>query len=376
MPSQPAVRRGYAEVTWAELAKIALIIIQLPFVLVYQLITSPFVEHNSTRPWIRILVDSLFRHLTWSTNIHELQWVFKTPGLNNYADWTKKNDLPYTVDEIGEDARLFWVGPKRTDKVILYFHGGAYMLPMQEHHMNYVKHVREQLKLKGIDIAGAMLNYTLVPNGTFPTQLKQMVAAVKHLIASGAKPEDIRIMGDSAGGNLIIQLLLHILHPVEGVPPLNLNGRLGGAYLMSPWTSIAVRQNVTKGKHHGDTTDIINSQLLSDWSQAYLTGVSDSHTPYINHTRTPEVWYQGVDKVVERILVTAGDLECLRDDIISHTDILKKYHKKVDLVVQENGLHEDLLLDFAAAGSSNPSSICELTPLSVTWLVSSFNGGK
>jgi len=27
------------------------------------------------------------------------------------------------VEEIGEDARLLWIGHRRTDRVLLYFHG-------------------------------------------------------------------------------------------------------------------------------------------------------------------------------------------------------------------------------------------------------------
>ena len=27
------------------------------------------------------------------------------------------------VEEIGEDARLLWIGRKQTDRVLLYFHG-------------------------------------------------------------------------------------------------------------------------------------------------------------------------------------------------------------------------------------------------------------
>lgn len=43
--------------------------------------------------------------------------------LQVYERWVKQNGLPSLVEEIGDDARLLWIGPKRIDRVIVYFHG-------------------------------------------------------------------------------------------------------------------------------------------------------------------------------------------------------------------------------------------------------------
>ena len=40
-----------------------------------------------------------------------------------YEECAKEHKLPVLIDELGLDARLLWLGERRTDKVILYVHG-------------------------------------------------------------------------------------------------------------------------------------------------------------------------------------------------------------------------------------------------------------
>jgi len=40
-----------------------------------------------------------------------------------YAAWARKNHAEVLTDELPEGAKLHWVGPRREDRVILYFHG-------------------------------------------------------------------------------------------------------------------------------------------------------------------------------------------------------------------------------------------------------------
>lgn len=40
-----------------------------------------------------------------------------------YETWARKNNVSRNVEGLSEDTRLFWIGQKKTEKVILYFHG-------------------------------------------------------------------------------------------------------------------------------------------------------------------------------------------------------------------------------------------------------------
>jgi len=82
----------------------------------------------------------------------------------------------------------------------------------------------------------------------------------------------------------------------------------------------------------------------------------------------PEWWFDGVERLVERVLVTAGSAECLQDDIVAVGEAIKKHHPNTEVVVQAGGLHEDPYLDFMVG----ESKLGSLTPLIVEWLAAGF----
>src|SRR5258705_7850394 len=90
----------------------------------------------------------------------------------------------------------------------------------------------------------------LLPEANFPVPLLQAVTAIKHLFARGVHPSNLILMGDSAGANLTTQVLLHIIHPLAGLPTLfespMEDSKFAGAYLMSPWLTLLPRENSSK----------------------------------------------------------------------------------------------------------------------------------
>ncbi|KAI0265811.1 hypothetical protein BC834DRAFT_1041487 [Gloeopeniophorella convolvens] len=92
----------------------------------------------------------------------------------------------------------------------------------------------------------------MTPQAQFPTQFRQANAApVTHLLKQGAHPSNIVLCGESAGGNLALQVILHILHPLPDLPPPSaLSAPLGVAELISP-TLGASRTIPFAGEHEG-----------------------------------------------------------------------------------------------------------------------------
>ena len=43
--------------------------------------------------------------------------------LAGYETFMKRERMEPVVEEIGEGARLLWIGPGQADRVLLYFHG-------------------------------------------------------------------------------------------------------------------------------------------------------------------------------------------------------------------------------------------------------------
>lgn len=54
------------------------------------------------------------------------------------------------------------------------------------------------------------LEYTLVPDDSFPKQLEEAIAGYEHVLSMVGDPGKVCVSGDSAGATIIISLLLHL----------------------------------------------------------------------------------------------------------------------------------------------------------------------
>lgn len=89
---------------------------------------------------------------------------------------------------------------------ILHLHGGAFVFPAAP---------RLQVELLGrlcrdLDAVGFMPDYRLAPTHTAPAALDDCERAYRGLLDLGFAPERIVVIGESAGGNLVLGLLQRI----------------------------------------------------------------------------------------------------------------------------------------------------------------------
>ncbi|KAJ7270731.1 Alpha/Beta hydrolase protein [Mycena haematopus] len=356
--------RKYGQLSWAESLGMLAALIPLPAAILWNVVTTAYASHNKERSLKRIAGDSALRYVITSLSVPQLQAAFGTT-LGTYEQWSKGAKLTPTIDELGEDARLLWIGPKRLENVVLFLHGGGFLLPCSEFAMAFWRYVQLELEKQNIQVGFALLNYSLAPQASFPTPLKQAGLALDFLMAAGVKPQNLQLAGDSAGGNLTLQVLSQMLHPREGVPEIRLPGPLRGAYLISPWTNLSAD---SKSHTENEGRDFLGHAAIKDWGAQILAGFPETDRPFAEAVRAPEDWFKGADAVVDRVLVTAGGAELLRDDIVTFAEAFKKHHAKVELVVQKDGLHEDMFLDFVL----NEKKKGSLTPLTVEWLAAGF----
>lgn len=207
----------------------------------------------------------------------------------------------------------------------------------------------------------------MIPNIEFPTQVTQAAAAIRHLLAMGVQPKDIQVVGDSAGANLALALLSHISHPLDDVSRFTLPSRIGGLFLMSPWVSLTG----DTGSHSiNDQNDVMSAKTFAYTGGKVLAGIPESQLPYLEPGKASHSWFAGIDRLIGRILVTAGSAECLRDDIDKFAEQLSSHHSGVTFIVQDNGVHTDPFYDFLVPGEKN---ICSLTPRILKWLAEGFH---
>jgi len=77
-----------------------------------------------------------------------------------YSAFVKQAGLEETIEDLGiGEARLLWIGPRRLDKVILYLHGGGYVLssPSPE----YWRSIQLEIEKRGSNVGIAMLRYSM-----------------------------------------------------------------------------------------------------------------------------------------------------------------------------------------------------------------------
>ncbi|KNZ71945.1 Meiotically up-regulated gene 180 protein, partial [Termitomyces sp. J132] len=339
-------------------------------VLLLRAVQTTFIACPKVRKsWRRFLWDTAFRSVADVWNIKQFQFVFGT-SLHIYEVWARSHGFPVLVDDIGtHGGRLLWIGPRNTKRVVLYLHGGGYIIPLQDFSVTFWNYIRLKLEEEGTSAGFAIMSYSIIPTVEFPTQFVQAVEALQHIIASGCSPQNIHIVGDSAGGNLALALLSHMLHPIENVPPISLASRIGGIFLMSPWVSLTG----DTGSHLvNDSFDIVGTKTFAYCGRKVLEDVPDSLRMYLEISKAPDTWFKGIDKLVSRILITAGGVECLRDDIVQVSHELSKNHSEVRLIVQENGVHNDPFYDFLAG----ERHLGDLTPKILVWLCQGLKGSK
>ena len=99
-----------------------------------------------------------------------------------------------------------------------------------------------------------------------------------------------------------------------------------------------------------------------------LAGAKPSAVPYLEAASAPKDWLEGVDKCLRRVLISAGELEFLRDEIVHYGKRVKEHLKDTTIIVQENGIHNDPLFGVLVG----EKSLGSLTPKILDWLEEGF----
>lgn len=145
--------------------------------------------------------------------------VFRTPP---YALFREISLAP-GLDALAISCRPGSRPPAR-GKVVLYFHGGAFIAGSPRTHASMLARLS---RLAAVEIVAPA--YRLAPEHPFPAAVEDARAAWDALIARGHAPGDIALGGDSAGGNLALGLLASVL--ADGQRP-------AGLFAFSPVTDL------------------------------------------------------------------------------------------------------------------------------------------
>ncbi len=125
----------------------------------------------------------------------------------------------------GHDA--VWVTPAKSasNKIILYFHGGAYSHGAVKGYKNLLGRIA---KSAGCKLFAA--DYRLAPEHVFPAASDDALKTFNYLLENGYKASDIILVGDSAGGGLVFATLLQLKTKNAAMP--------AAAVCLSPWLDL------------------------------------------------------------------------------------------------------------------------------------------
>ena len=120
-----------------------------------------------------------------------------------------------------------WYRPEnaRSGKILLYLHGGAFVLGSCDSHRKLVTQIARAGRIDAV-----MPEYRLAPEHPYPAGLQDCIGVYRALLDYGYNPKNIVVAGDSAGGGLTMSLMLELRH--NGVP------LPGAAVLLSPFLDL------------------------------------------------------------------------------------------------------------------------------------------
>ncbi|KAH7121059.1 Alpha/Beta hydrolase protein [Dendryphion nanum] len=268
---------------------------------------------------------------TFTSRVTIVQSRYLLPSTTQaYHDWCKKRltkpatiDVPTPGANVQGKVQAHWMGSPDANTVVLYLHGGGYSQSISEGYFHYWdRFLKEHNGAgNGKSLSVLILSYSLTPEGRWPMQLREVAATLSYLIdVVGKSPSDIFIAGDSAGGNLVVATLSHLLHPHPDVPTVKLAVPLRGALLISPWVSF--RTDWDSYTRNLDTDMLVPG--IRRWAAMLMnkTNTDPETDPgpvtgdsYNDALTNDTEWWQGMHHVVSDVFDWSGGDECLVDAI-------------------------------------------------------------
>jgi acetyl esterase/lipase len=206
---------------------------------------------------------------------------------------------------------LYQTDADASKKVILHFHGGAYIMGGARD-MEIGFGVNNLIKATSAMVFCPQYRVAVYPNAHFPAALQDAVLSYKYLLDQGISASRIILSGDSAGGNLALALLRYLLdHEDENILPLPT-----AVLLWSPWLDLAADPYELERNGHA-VTDYVIPPLAIWGTEAFIPSSIAATHPYISPARN-------LFSTKVPIFLQAGGLEVLQEEIVNFAKGMKE----------------------------------------------------
>ncbi|GBF94350.1 alpha beta hydrolase [Raphidocelis subcapitata] len=233
--------------------------------------------------------------------------IWKTSDSGSYFSSVSNGTLG-GVPVVTATPQGFNPGGAGKDRVLVYLHGGAYVVGSCS-----LMWAMPGTVAKLLGVREACIDYRLAPEHPFPAGLDDVVSAYRELLKT-YPAKNIALLGDSAGGGLTLALLLRLKR--EGLP------QPAAAALYSPWSELT-KSGDTQTTLTGVDPVLQYELSLQGPALAYVGGDSSKLTdPLVSPLRAD--FSVGSVGQLPPILIQVG----LRDTFLS--DCVRLYRKLRD----------------------------------------------
>jgi epsilon-lactone hydrolase len=177
--------------------------------------------------------------------------------------------------------------------VVLYFHGGVYVISDAFLAAGLASQVARRTHAKVISV-----DYRLAPEHPYPAAVDDALAAYQALLDGGIAPSDIAFVGDSAGGGLATATLVNARDHGLPLP--------AAAFVMSPYLDLTLAGTTMETKR--DVDPLLSRELLeprvADYTQGRDAALGLISPVFADLTGLPP------------LIIQAGSHEVLLDDAV------------------------------------------------------------
>lgn len=220
------------------------------------------------------------------------------------------------VDAGGIRAEWITAPKAATDRVILYFHGGGYVLGSIDSHRDMCERLSRAAEARVL-----ALDYRLAPEHPFPAAVEDARAAYLWLLKQGIKPKRIAIAGDSAGGGLTFAALLALKQHGDPMPAC--------ATPLSPWVDLEALGESMVSKDAVDP--MVHKPMIRQMASTYVPSGD-----FRNPLAAP---LYGDLSGLPPLLVQVGEREVLIDDARRMAERAKKAGVPCTLEIWPGQIH-------------------------------------
>lgn len=202
------------------------------------------------------------------------------------------------------------------DKVVLYFHGGGFVMGSAQSHRNIVGNFAKTL---GIDTL--VFGYRLAPENPAPAAVEDSEKIYSWLLSQGYLAHNIFFVGDSAGAGIELATLLKIKDGGGQLP--------AGCVAFSPCTDMTLSGASHKTRAKADPC---TPKGANETYTRYYVGGGDPENPYVSPLF-------GDMTGLPPILIQVGDDETLLDDSVRFAEKAENAGVEVTLKVWKGMFH-------------------------------------